>query len=133
MTGPCGPYNLGDSATGQLKNKGGDEGSYKNAIQELLNEKKEERKMKDLRWQEAKTIHERKISVEEKRLICEQEQKIMLYDVNSLVVVDQNNYVLPVRAQITAPKMAEFSEILGGYSGGSCVVGDNGLDGDASI
>jgi len=79
---------LGGSATGQLKNKGGDEGSYKNAIQELLNEKKEERKMKDLRWQEAKTIHERKISVEEKRLICKQEQKIMLYDVNSLVVID---------------------------------------------
>ena len=116
----------------QLKNKGGDEGSYKNAIRQLFIEK-EEMKLKDLRWQESKTIHERKISVEEKRLICEQEQKIMLYDVNSLVVVDQNNCVLPVRAQIMAPKMAEFSEILGGYSGGSCVVGDNGLDGDASI
>jgi hypothetical protein len=40
----------------QLKNKGGDGGSYKNVIEELLVEKKEERKMKDLRWQEAKTI-----------------------------------------------------------------------------
>jgi len=38
-----------------------------------------------------------------------------------------------VRAQITAPNMAKFSEILGGYSGGSCVVGDDGLGGDASI
>jgi hypothetical protein len=36
----------------QLKNKGGDDGSYKNMVQELLVE--EEKKMKDLRWQEAK-------------------------------------------------------------------------------
>jgi hypothetical protein len=34
-----------------LKNKGGDEGSYKNAIQQLLTEE-EETKLKDLRWQE---------------------------------------------------------------------------------
>ena len=55
----------------QLKNKGGDGGSYKNVIEELLVEKKEERKMKDLRWQEAKTIQERRISVDEKHLMWE--------------------------------------------------------------
>jgi hypothetical protein len=32
-----------------LKNKGGDGGSYKNVVEELLVEKKEERKIKDLR------------------------------------------------------------------------------------
>jgi hypothetical protein len=31
----------------QLKNKGGDDSSYKNVVQELLVEKKEEKKMKD--------------------------------------------------------------------------------------
>ena len=55
----------------QLKNKGGDGGSYKNVIEELLVQKKEERKMKDLRWQEAKTIQERRISVDEKHLMWE--------------------------------------------------------------
>jgi hypothetical protein len=116
----------------QLKNKGGDDSSYKNVVQELLVEKKEEKKMKDLRWQEAKAIQERRISIEEKRLMWEQEQKIMFCDVNTLDI-DQKNYVLAMRAQITAQKMAEFSQSLGGSSGGSRDVGDDGLGGDPSI
>jgi hypothetical protein len=116
----------------QLKNKEGDDGSYKNVVQELLVEKKEKRKMKELRWQEAKTMHERRISVDEKRLMWEQEQKIMFCDVNTLDG-DQKNYVLTMRAQITAMKMAEFSQSLGGSSGGSHTAGDDGLSGDASI
>jgi hypothetical protein len=48
-----------------LENKGRDEGSYKNAIQQLLTEE-EETKLKDLRLQEAKTINERRLSVEER-------------------------------------------------------------------
>jgi hypothetical protein len=47
-----------------LKNNRRDEGSYKNAIQQLLTE--EETKLKDLWWQEAKTINERRLSVEER-------------------------------------------------------------------
>jgi hypothetical protein len=116
----------------QLKNKGGDDGSYKKVVQELLVEKKEEKKMKDLRWQEAKAMQERRISIEEKRLMWEQEQKIMFCDVNTLDI-DQKNYVLAMRAQITAQKMAEFSQSLGGSSGGSRDVGDDGLGGDPSI
>jgi hypothetical protein len=115
----------------QLKNKRGDDGSYKNVVQELLVEK-EERKMKELRWQEAKTMQERRISVDEKRLMWEQEQKIIFCDVNTLDG-DQKNYVLTMRAQITAMKMAEFSQSLGGSSGGSHTAGDDGLSGDASI
>ena len=87
MTSPCGPYNLGDSATGQLKNKGGDEGSYKNAIRQLFIEK-EQMKLKDLRWQEAKTIDERKLSVAERWLMREQEQKITFCGVNTLDIDD---------------------------------------------
>jgi uncharacterized protein (UPF0248 family) len=45
---------------------------------------KEEKKMKDLRWQEAKAISECRISIEEKGLMWEQEQKIMFCDVNTL-------------------------------------------------
>jgi hypothetical protein len=67
----------------QLKKKGGDDCSYKNVVQELLAEK-EEKKMKDLRWQEAKAISECRISIEEKGLMWEQEQKIMFCDVNTL-------------------------------------------------
>jgi hypothetical protein len=113
-----------------FKNKGGDDGSYKNVVQELLVEK-EERKM-ELRWQEAKTMQERRISVDEKRLMWEQEQKIMFCDVNTLDG-DQKNYVLTMRAQITARKMAEFSQSLGDSSGGSHTARDDGLGGDASI
>ncbi|KAG0538338.1 hypothetical protein BDA96_03G227200 [Sorghum bicolor] len=76
----------------QLKNKGGDGGPYKNLIEELLVEKKEERKMKDLRWQKAKTMQERRISVEERRLMWEQEQKIMFCDVNTLDSIEKKNY-----------------------------------------
>lgn len=117
----------------QLKNKGGDGGPYKNLIEELLVEKKEERKMKDLRWQEAKTMQERRISVEERRLMWEQEQKIMFCDVNTLDSIEQKNYVLTMRAQITAQKMAEFSQSLGGSSGGSHAAEDDSLGGDTSI
>jgi hypothetical protein len=119
-------------AKDQLKNKGGYDGSYKNVVQELLIEKKEKRKMKELRWQEAKTMQERRISVDEKRLMWEQERKIMFCDVNTLDE-DQKNYVLTMRAQIMARKMVEFSQSLGGSSGGSHTAGDDGLGGDASI
>ena len=60
----------------QLKNKGGHKGIYKNDIQVLLIEK-EERKMKDLRWQEAKTLQESIVFIEECWLMWEQEQKII--------------------------------------------------------
>jgi hypothetical protein len=62
----------------------------------------------------------------------EQEQKIMFCDVNTLDI-DLKNYVLTMRAQITSQKMAEFSQSLGGSSGGSRNVGDDGLGGDPSI
>ena len=57
----------------------------------------------------------------------------MLCDINTLDSVEQKNYVLATRAQITAQKMAEFSQSLGGSSGGSRAAEDDGLGGDASI
>jgi hypothetical protein len=116
-----------------LKNKGGDGGSYKNVVEELLVEKKEEREMKDLRWQEAKAIQEHRIYVDKKRLMWEQEQKIMFCDVNTLESIEQKNYVFAMRAQIIAQKMTEFSKILGGSSGGSRAAEDDGFGGDQSI
>jgi hypothetical protein len=88
--------------------------------------------MKDLRWHEAKIMQERRISIDEKRLMWQQEQNIMFCHVNTLDE-DLKNYVLTMRAQITARKMVEFSQSLFGFSGGSHIAGDDGLGGDASI
>jgi hypothetical protein len=63
----------------------------------------------------------------------EQEQKIMFCDVNTLESVEQKNYVLTMRAKIMAQKMAEFSQSIGGSSGGSRAAKDDDLGGDASI
>jgi hypothetical protein len=63
----------------------------------------------------------------------EQEQKIMFCDVNTLESVEQKNYVLTMRAKIMAQKMAEFSQSIGGSSGGSRAAEDDDLGGDASI
>jgi len=55
--------------------------------------------MKDMRWQEAETIQERKVFTKERRLMWDQEQKVMLCDV-SMLDLEERNYVLAMRAQI---------------------------------
>jgi hypothetical protein len=57
----------------------------------------------------------------------------MFCDVNTLESIDQKNYVFAMRTQITAQKMAEFSQSLGGSSGGSRAAEDDGLGGNPSI
>ncbi|XP_039804942.1 glutathione S-transferase T3-like [Panicum virgatum] len=88
---------------------GGDAGPYKEAIQELILEKEEkklrerrweeEKKLREERWMETRAVHEWKFSLDERKFMWEQEQKIMFCDVNSLDPY-QKNYVLTMRAQI---------------------------------
>lgn len=89
--------------------------------------------MKDLRQHEAKIIQEHMVSAEEKQLIQKQDKKKMIYDANSLYGIEQKNYVLTIRSETTTQKIVEFSQILGGSSGFSRVVGDDGLGGNTSI
>ncbi|CAO2175329.1 unnamed protein product [Urochloa humidicola] len=115
---------------------GGDDGPYKEAIQEYLLNKKEEKKswevekkrkderwnedkrLKDERWEETKRMQQQKISLERDKFMWEQEQRIMFCDVNTLDP-DQKTYVLTMRAQIAAQKLAAFNSGLGASSGGS--------------
>ena len=115
---------------------GGDAGLYKEAIAELILDKKEEKKLRELRWdeekkmedrwKETKMIQQQKISLEKDNLMWEQEQKIMFCDVSTLDP-DQKTYVLTMRAQIAAQKMAAFSA---GFGGGFSV-SSGGTGGDA--
>jgi len=103
---------------------GGDEGPYKEAIQELILDKKEEKKLKEERWEEEKKlkeerwketrmIHQQKISLEKEKLMWEQEKSIMFCDLSTMD--SDQNYVSVMRAQIAAQKMAALS---GGFGGG---------------
>ena len=82
--------------------------------------------MKEDRWKETKMIQQQKISLEKDKLMWEQEQKIMFCDVSTLDP-DQKTYVLTMRAQIAAQKMAAFSA---GFGGGFSV-SSGGTGGDA--
>ncbi|CAN6286091.1 unnamed protein product [Urochloa humidicola] len=114
---------------------GGDAGPYKEAIAELLLDKKgekklrddekrlkeerwkEEKKLKDERWKETRMMQQQKLSLEREKFMWEQEQKIMFCDVNTLDP-DQKTYVLTMRAQIAAQKMAAFNSYGGASTGG---------------
>ncbi|CAN6374658.1 unnamed protein product [Urochloa humidicola] len=102
---------------------GGDDGPYKEAIQEYILDKEEEKKLrdarwneekrrknerwneekrlKDERWKETKMVQQQKISLERDKFMWEQEERIMFCDVNTLDP-DQKNYVFAMRAQIAA-------------------------------
>ncbi|PUZ69412.1 hypothetical protein GQ55_2G106000 [Panicum hallii var. hallii] len=84
----------------------------------------EEKKLKEDRWKEAKMIHQEKISLEKEKLMWEQEQKIMFCDVSTL------RYVLAMRAQIAAQKMAAFSARFGGGFDGGFAASSGGSGGD---
>ncbi|PUZ50301.1 hypothetical protein GQ55_6G048100 [Panicum hallii var. hallii] len=103
---------IGRKPAKQRLRTGGDEGPYKEAIKELILDKKEEkklkgerweeeRKIKEERWKETRMIHQQKISLEKKILMWEQEQRIMFCDLSTMDS-DQKNYVLAMRAQIAA-------------------------------
>jgi hypothetical protein len=89
---------------------GGDEGPYKEAIKELILDKKEEkklkgerweeeRKIKEERWKETRMIHQQKISLGKKNLMWEQEQRIMFCDLSTMDS-DKKNYVLAMRHKL---------------------------------
>jgi hypothetical protein len=90
-------------------------------IEKFLAEKE---KVREDRWQESKMLHDRKLSLEarkieneEKNRLWEQEQKIMFCDLDTLDP-SQKTYVIAMRAQIAAEKMAAFNSAFGGSSGG---------------
>ena len=89
-------------------------------IEKFLTEKEKVREDR----QESKVLHEcklsleeRKIANEEKKTLWEQEQKVMFCDLDTLDP-SQKTYVIAMRAQIAAEKMAAFNNAFGGSSGG---------------
>jgi hypothetical protein len=58
-------------------------------------------KNKEERWQETRMIHQQKIFLEKEKLMWEQEQRIMFYDLSTMDS-DKKTYVLAMRAQIAA-------------------------------
>ncbi|RCV38971.1 hypothetical protein SETIT_8G185400v2 [Setaria italica] len=108
----------------RLKTRG-DAGPYKEAIEELILDKKEqkklreeEKKLKEERWKEKRMIHHQKISLVKEKFMWEQEQRIMFCDVSTLNL-DRKTYVLAMRAQNAAQKMAAFNSGFGSrFDGG---------------
>ncbi|RCV10145.1 hypothetical protein SETIT_2G088900v2 [Setaria italica] len=78
---------IGRKKAKQRLNTGGDAGPYKEAIEELILDKKEqkklrgeEKKLKEERWKDTRMIHQQKISLEKEKFMWEQEQRIMFCD-----------------------------------------------------
>nr|XP_025878713.1 uncharacterized protein LOC107279991 [Oryza sativa Japonica Group] len=105
----------------KLKN-GGEDGPYKEAMKDLLDAKEKEAKVKEERWKETKEIQEHKLLFAERKLVWDQEQKIMFCDVSTLEP-DVRTYVLAMRAQIAASKVAALN---GGFDGSSGFGGEFG-------
>jgi len=91
--------------------------------------KVEEAKQKDERWKEATRIEqkkleastgieEKKLEIEERRLMWEQEQKIMFCDLSSMDE-SQRIYVRAIRAQIAAAKVASLNSGAGEHANGA--------------
>ena len=91
--------------------------------------KVEEAKQKDDKWkeftrieqkklEESTRIEEKKLEMEERRLIWEQEQKIMFCDLSSMDE-SQRAYVRVMRAQIAAAKVASLNSGAGEHANGA--------------
>jgi hypothetical protein len=90
--------------------EGGDE--YMEVWSSFLQMKTEEHMQREARWNRNNLLEERKLQIEEKQLLWEQEQKIMFCDVSKLDGA-QRNYVLAMRSHIVKEKVSLLS------SGGS--------------
>lgn len=113
----------------QAKDKENNEGEYRpyeEALKGLLEIKEIEGKLKEERWRQTKSMKERKISIEERKLMWEQEKKVMFCDVNTLEG-NVKTYVLAMRAKIANAKVAELKRNFGGAS--SSFGGDLSCDG----
>ena len=100
--------------------KGGEQMDY-SLIEKVLSDKE---KVREDRWQENKMMHERRLALEERKIaneadttLWEKEQKIMFCDLEKLDP-SQKTYVIAMRAQIAAQKMAAFNSAFAGSSGG---------------
>jgi hypothetical protein len=114
-----GPSAKQDPSRKQAKEKlkrreGGEE--YMEVWGSFLQMKTEEHKQREVRWNRNNLLEERKVQIEEKRLLWEQEQKIMFCDVSKLDDA-QKTYVLAMRSQIAKDK-ASLLNSSGGSSAG---------------
>lgn len=133
---PNGKRPMGRKQAKEKLKKGGEQMNYAGLLEKLLTEKE---KIREDRWQENKMMQERKVSIEErkvsleerkvaneeKKMIWDQEQKIMFCDLNTLEPA-QKTYVIAMRAQIAAEKMAAFNSAFGGSSEGHDASGGHG-------
>jgi len=92
--------------------------------------KESEGKRKEERWREIKMLQERKLLFDERKLMWDQEPKIMFCDVSTLEP-DVRTYGLAMGAQIAASKVASLntsgaSSDFGGTSGASTDFGGGG-------
>jgi hypothetical protein len=74
----------------------------------FLQMKTEEHKQREARWNINNLLEERKVQIEEKRLLWEQEQKIMFCDVSKLDDA-QRTYVLAMRSHNAKEKVSLLS------------------------
>ncbi|BAH93795.1 Os07g0165500, partial [Oryza sativa Japonica Group] len=90
----------------KLKN-GGEDGPYREAMKDLLDAKEKEAKLKEERWKKTKEIQERKLLFAERKLVWDQQHKIMFFDVSTLAM----------RAHIVASNVAALNDGFDGSSG----------------
>ncbi|CAN6319488.1 unnamed protein product [Urochloa humidicola] len=95
----------------QKRNDGEDE--YAVQLATLIQMKAEEQKKRDERWQAEKELEERRKELEERKLLWDQEQKIMFCNTSDMDE-SQRAYVMAMRRQIAAAKEALVKASGGG-------------------
>jgi hypothetical protein len=91
----------------------------------FLQMKTKEQKQKEARWNKSNQLEERKLEIEERKLLWEQEQKIMFCDVSTMGA-NQRAYVMAMREQIAKEKVV----LLSSRSSSTRNENESGADGD---
>jgi hypothetical protein len=91
----------------------------------FLQMKTVEQKQKEARWNKSNQLEERKLEIEERKLLWEQEQKIMFCDVSTMDA-NQRAYVMAMREQIAKEKVV----LLSSRSSSTRNENESGGDGD---
>jgi hypothetical protein len=81
--------------------------------------------LEEARWNKSNQLEEHKLKIEERKLLWEQEQKIMLCDV-SMMDVNKRAYVMAMREQIAKENVA----LLSSRSSSTRNYHESGRDGD---
>jgi hypothetical protein len=97
------------------RREGGDE--YMEVWGNFLQMKTKEQKQKEARWNKGNQLEEHKLKIEERKLLWEQEQKIMFCDVSTMDA-NQRAYVMAMREQIAKEKVVLLSSRSGGDGDG---------------